>query len=132
MKLPVTRVDNLTEIWPIIRDGLYVVKEESGADWEPHDVFRLIKNGEWHILMLGETFFTIFSVGKNCFTGERFILIEASYAPGTNAIVDMFDDLYGQLAKDLNCSYFETVSRRKGLTRVGWELQDMTFRRRVR
>lgn len=124
----VTTAD-ISDVWHIVKAGLDIVKQESGADWEPWQVYDKVRHGEWLLVMIGAKHFTIFSIEQNQYTDEKYIIIQATYAPCSGAPDKIA--FYDNLAREIGCAYIETVSRRKGLERSGFQLQDMTFRRRV-
>jgi hypothetical protein len=125
-------VSDIRENWEMVRKGLAEIVAESGAEWMPEDVFRLVENGRASLFMAGDGSpgFIILQKGMISFPREKQIAtIIAAWCPDSDA-QGKFMAAVEKIARSDGCYSLRMDSTRRGFERRGgWKIDRIVYER---
>ncbi len=121
---------DIRELWGRIRPALEEIQHSQRADWIPEDIYHWVMDGE-ATLYATDDGFAVVQRGQNDLTGEIYLYILISYSWSKEKNIGAYLPAFEDLARRVGASYIETRTTRRGLERCGFELDQVTYRRRV-
>ena len=124
------QLGDIRALWPQIRPGIEEIQQSQGADWIPEDIYHWVQSDK-ATLYVTDDGFTIVQRGQNEITKEIYLYILISYSWSQEKNIVAYLPAFEALARNIGAAYIETRTTRRGLEKLGFELDQVTYRRRV-